>query len=57
MTRIKVCQDHEGLSFGDLELNLEGHLEVIIEFLNGNPFLTPDLKRAEILRSDTLSMV
>jgi len=33
----KSCKNHEELFFGDLELNLEGHLKVIIEFLNGNP--------------------
>jgi len=31
MTRIS-CKSHEGLSFGDFEFDLKGHLE----FLNGN---------------------
>jgi len=30
----KSCRGHEGLSFGDLELDLEGHLKVNFEFYN-----------------------
>jgi len=34
----KRCRNHEGLSFGDLEFDFEGHLKVNVEFLNGNFF-------------------
>jgi len=41
----KSCRGHEVLSFGDLEidleLDLEDHLKVNFNFLNGNPLFRP----------------
>jgi len=39
----KSCRDHEGLSFSDLELNLEDHLKSILNFLN--PFFDPRFEK------------
>jgi len=33
------------LSFGDLEYDLEDHLKINSEFLNGNPFFDPGFEK------------
>lgn len=45
----KSCRGHERLSFDDLKLDLEGHLKINFEFLNGNLFWLRIWKGREIL--------